>query len=160
MIKLAKSRSLSSLIGIPRKSSSRTFWTSTFSSLGVSLCIPLKESRFDRVPFILRCSVVFGTLYSCAACRILGIWPSLIACIARSRSPSFVDDCALFGGVIACIIQKVVIWEICGPLGYMVHLVAGYVTCICTCKIDMYSYLLQYIMIYSRQHLEGGTKKI
>jgi hypothetical protein len=79
VIELAKSRSLSSLIGIPRISSSRTFWTSTASSLGVSRCFPISESRFDRVPFILRLSVERVTLYTDAACRILGIWPSLIA---------------------------------------------------------------------------------
>jgi hypothetical protein len=79
VIELAKSRSLSSLIGIPRRSSSRTFWTSTSSSLRVSRCFPISESRFDRVPFILRLSVKLVTLYTDAACRILGIWPSLIA---------------------------------------------------------------------------------
>jgi hypothetical protein len=79
VIELTKSRSLSSLIGIPRISSSRTFWTSTSSSLRVSRCFPILESRFDRVPFILRLSVERVTLYTDTAYRILGIWPSLIA---------------------------------------------------------------------------------
>jgi hypothetical protein len=74
----------------------------------VSCCFPIKESRFNRVPFILRLSVEFRTLYTNIAYRMLRIWPSLIACIARSISPSFLVDCALFGGVIACIIKVVV----------------------------------------------------
>jgi hypothetical protein len=75
----------------------------------VSLCVPKKVLCFDRVPFILRLSVVLRTLYCSIACRILGNWPSWIAYIARSILPSFEDDCVLFGGVIACIIQMVVI---------------------------------------------------
>jgi hypothetical protein len=73
VIKLTKSRSLSSLIGIPYISSSRTFWTSTSSSLRVSRCFPISESRFDRVPFILRLSVERVMLYTNIAYRILGI---------------------------------------------------------------------------------------
>ena len=62
---------------------------------------------------------------------MLRIWPSSIACIARSISPSFEDDCALFGGVIACVIRMVVVGEISELLHYMIYSLAGYVICTC-----------------------------